>query len=230
MNLKTIDLAAFYESLDTLRQSRRLRWREVAAQSGVSSSTLIRMAQGTRPDEEDLAALVRWTGWSELQMRCYSTKFRESQSKSQPQTLIPEPHLTGDRNLTPEAVAALKTVVNAGYKRMREMKYQNYFNNAGKWMRRSSSELDLLCEEQRVEHLFQHDRFHYRQKAIASSYWYWRQQGDSRLTAYEKAQLTQLVGMKRCTINLDARTTIKLAPVLPPKERPAWAGFDGCND
>jgi|GEM_PF-4089952 len=117
-NLNIIDVGAFYEFLDTLRQSRRLRWREVAAQSGVNSSILIRMAQGTKPDEESLIALVRWTGWSELQLRCCLTKIRETQSKSKPQTLFPESFFSGDGRYTPEATAALKAVFEAGSDRL----------------------------------------------------------------------------------------------------------------
>ena len=53
---------SFFRALDTTRQSRRLNWREVATESGVSASTLTRMAQGKRPDVDSLAALVTWSG------------------------------------------------------------------------------------------------------------------------------------------------------------------------
>jgi transcriptional regulator with XRE-family HTH domain len=194
----------FYESLNTLRESRKLTWAQVAAQSGVNSTTLIHMAQGKRPNEETLTALVKWSGFSELQLRCCLTKLRESKSKSQPQTLIPESYFSGDRNFTPESVAALNTVIKEGSKRL----FSNYTKLAGKWMRRSSAELDRLCEQQRLESLWHHDRFHYRRSAITSNYRYWLQQGKSRKEAYEKAQLTQLNGLNPCIINLDARTTL----------------------
>jgi transcriptional regulator with XRE-family HTH domain len=194
----------FYETLDTLRQSRKLTWAQVAAQSGVNSTTLIRMAQGMRPNEESVADLVKWSGFSELQLRCSLTKFRESTSKSQPQTLIPESYFSEDRKIAPESVATLNAVIKEGFKRL----YANYIKIAGKWMRRSSAELDRLCEQQRLESLWHHDRFHYRRSAITSSYRYWLQQGKSREEAYEKAQLTQLTGLNPCIINLDARTTL----------------------
>lgn len=73
-------------------------------------------------------------------------------------------------------------------------------------MRRSSAELGRLCEQQRLDSLWHHDRFYYRRQAITSSYWYWRQRGDSRHAAYEKAQATQLIGLNPCNINLDTRT------------------------
>ena len=84
--------------------------------------------------------------------------------------------------------------------------YENYIKIAGKWMRRSPAELDRLCEQQRWEGLLHHDRFHYRKQSVTATYWYLRHQGESHETAYEKAQMTQLLGLKPCTINLDART------------------------
>jgi transcriptional regulator with XRE-family HTH domain len=48
------DTAAFYDALDSVRQARRLNWKQVAGDSGVSASTLTRMAQGRRPDVDGL--------------------------------------------------------------------------------------------------------------------------------------------------------------------------------
>jgi transcriptional regulator with XRE-family HTH domain len=56
--------SAFYRALDSARAARGLNWKQVAEESGVSASTLTRMAQGKRPDVDSLAALVRWSGLS----------------------------------------------------------------------------------------------------------------------------------------------------------------------
>lgn len=56
--------SAFYQALDSARSARRLNWKQVASEAGVSASTLTRMAQGKRPDVDSLAALVRWSGLS----------------------------------------------------------------------------------------------------------------------------------------------------------------------
>ena len=56
--------SAFYRALDSARAARNLNWKQVAEESGVSASTLTRMAQGKRPDVDSLAALVRWSGLS----------------------------------------------------------------------------------------------------------------------------------------------------------------------
>lgn len=55
---------AFFSALDSARMARQLNWKQVAEQSGVSASTLTRMAQGKRPDVDSLAALVQWSGLS----------------------------------------------------------------------------------------------------------------------------------------------------------------------
>src|SRR6516225_8882109 len=56
------DADAFHAALDGARRAKAMNWKEVAAASGVSASTLTRMAQGKRPDVDGLAALVAWSG------------------------------------------------------------------------------------------------------------------------------------------------------------------------
>ncbi|MDB4614255.1 helix-turn-helix transcriptional regulator [bacterium] len=58
------DAEGFFGALDAHRVSRGMNWRQVATESGVSSSTLTRMAQGRRPDVDTLAALLAWSGES----------------------------------------------------------------------------------------------------------------------------------------------------------------------
>lgn len=58
------DAEGFFAALDDQRESKRLTWKQVAGQSGVSASTLTRMAQGRRPDVDSLAALLKWSGLS----------------------------------------------------------------------------------------------------------------------------------------------------------------------
>ena len=56
------DGIAFYAALDGERQARQFTWRRVAQESGVSASTLTRIAQGKHPDVDSLAALSVWSG------------------------------------------------------------------------------------------------------------------------------------------------------------------------
>jgi transcriptional regulator with XRE-family HTH domain len=64
MRRARFDTLAFYGALDAVRRDRRIRWKQVALESGLSASTLTRMSQGKRPDIDGLAALCAWSGLS----------------------------------------------------------------------------------------------------------------------------------------------------------------------
>ncbi len=109
------DLDGFYAALDAARRAKDLNWRQVAAASGVSASTLTRMSQGKRPDVDGLAALAAWSGLD-------TDDFIRSDLGERPE---PEPlamistYLRGDKNLKPEAAAALEAVIRVTYEQLR---------------------------------------------------------------------------------------------------------------
>jgi transcriptional regulator with XRE-family HTH domain len=108
------DAQMFYEALDAVRQARDLNWKQVAAESGVSASTLTRMAQGKRPDVDGLAALVAWAG---LDADAY---LRSDEARPEPEPLAQiSTYLRSDKNLSPEAATALDELVKATYERLR---------------------------------------------------------------------------------------------------------------
>jgi len=109
------DSDAFYAALDAVRRARDLNWKEVAAQSGVSASTLTRMAQGKRPDVDGLAALCAWSG---LDADDYVRSGAEERPEAEPLAMI-STYLRSDRNLSPEAARALDELVKATYERLR---------------------------------------------------------------------------------------------------------------
>lgn len=59
---KGFNAEAFYIALAKVVQARKVPWRQVAKETGVTSSTLSRMAQGRRPDAASLAVLSAWAG------------------------------------------------------------------------------------------------------------------------------------------------------------------------
>ncbi len=59
---KRFDLEGFYSALDGTRIARGKTWKEVAAETEVSESTLSRMRTGQRPDAGSLASLAAWSG------------------------------------------------------------------------------------------------------------------------------------------------------------------------
>ncbi len=56
----TINTALLYSALDAARQERRLSWRALAGEIGVSPSLLSRLGNGLRPDTDGFATIVRW--------------------------------------------------------------------------------------------------------------------------------------------------------------------------
>ena len=107
------DANAFYEALDAQRRSQKLNWKQVAASSGVSASTLTRMAQGKRPDVDGLAALAAWSGLNADDF------IRSDEARPEPAPLAKiTTYLRSDRNLTPEAATALDQLIKATYERL----------------------------------------------------------------------------------------------------------------
>lgn len=110
------DADAFYAALDGVRHRRKLNWRQVAAESGVSASTLTRMAQGKRPDIDGLAALVAWSG---LDADTYlHARGDEERPEQEPLAMI-STYLRADRNLSAEAANALEQVIKITYDQLR---------------------------------------------------------------------------------------------------------------
>jgi transcriptional regulator with XRE-family HTH domain len=108
------DAGGFYEALDAQRQARRLNWKQVAAESGVSASSLTRMAQGKRPDVDGLAALSAWSGLNTDEY------VRSTEIRPEPESLAKiTTYLRSDKNLSPEAATALDELIKATYERLR---------------------------------------------------------------------------------------------------------------
>jgi transcriptional regulator with XRE-family HTH domain len=108
------DAEVFYEALDSVRIAKKLNWKQVAAESGVSASTLTRMAQGRRPDVDGLAALASWSGLKTDDYVRNEGEVREPE----PLALI-STYLRSDKNLSHEAATALDELIKATYERLR---------------------------------------------------------------------------------------------------------------
>lgn len=111
------DADAFYAALDGVRHRRKLNWRQVAAEPGVSASTRTRMAQGKRPDVDGLAALVAWSGLdADTYLRASGDG--EERPEQEPLAMI-SPYLRADRNLSADAASALEQVIKITYDQLR---------------------------------------------------------------------------------------------------------------
>ena len=105
---------AFYAALDGERQARQCTWRRVAKESGVSASTLTRIAQGKRPDVDSLAALSVWSG---LDVDRF-VKGGHFKKEPEPLAMISS-FLRSDPRLNEETATALDQMVKAAYRSMR---------------------------------------------------------------------------------------------------------------
>lgn len=62
-----LDVEALYLALDKQRRTRRITWRTVAAEVGVSPSTFTRIGlNGRRPDVDALVRILAWLGTTDL--------------------------------------------------------------------------------------------------------------------------------------------------------------------
>ena len=60
MSVYLLDVPELHRRLDVRRRERALLWRDIAAQTGISPSTLTRLADGKRPDADGLVSLLVW--------------------------------------------------------------------------------------------------------------------------------------------------------------------------
>lgn len=117
------DLERFYLALDAERKSRRLTWKKIAEESGVSASTLTRIAQGRRPDVDSLSALLNWSGLVMDDFVKGDQKNHNEAQESKYNTIAKiRTYLRADTNLTPEGAEVLEAVLRAGYEKLRKDK------------------------------------------------------------------------------------------------------------
>lgn len=106
---------AFYRALATTVEARSKNWKQVAAETGVSASTLARMAQGRKPDAASLAALSAWAGLNPSDFVHAPYKATRPEPIAQISTL-----LRTDPNLDAQAAEAVEAIVRAAYERLRK--------------------------------------------------------------------------------------------------------------
>lgn len=62
MSRKQLDVATLHSALDFVRSHRRMSWKAIAAETGLSASTFTRLGQGHAPDVDALCTLIDWLG------------------------------------------------------------------------------------------------------------------------------------------------------------------------
>jgi transcriptional regulator with XRE-family HTH domain len=105
----------FYAALNAVREERKLTWRKVAEQSGVSASTLTRLSQGKHPDVDSLASLCSWAALSADDFMRDPVQ-REEEASALAKALM---LFRADPNLKPDQAAALERIVQSAYEGLR---------------------------------------------------------------------------------------------------------------
>ena len=112
---KGFDGNSFYRALKTVVSTRGLLWKQVADETGVSQSTLARMAQGRHPDAASLAAISAWAGLNPSDFVEAPFRAPEGQAIGKISSL-----LRSDPSLDAEAADALDAIVRTAYERLRK--------------------------------------------------------------------------------------------------------------
>lgn len=106
---------AFYDALATTVKTRQQTWKQVSKETGVSPSTLTRMAQGRRPDAGSLAALSAWAGINPADFVGMHNKPKTSESLVAISAL-----LRADSNLRPDAAKSLQAIIETAYETLKK--------------------------------------------------------------------------------------------------------------
>ena len=110
------DADAFFDALEKTRNSKKLTWRKVADEAGVSASTLTRMAQGKRPDVDTLAALSTWSN-----MKVDNFIYGGAQESKSDNVIEDVAALfRADSTLSSDAKSAIEAIVRAAHDNLRE--------------------------------------------------------------------------------------------------------------
>jgi transcriptional regulator with XRE-family HTH domain len=57
---QVLDIAALAAAIETVTRHRKISMKDVAAETGLSASTLTRLTQGQKPDADGLVTLLSW--------------------------------------------------------------------------------------------------------------------------------------------------------------------------
>jgi transcriptional regulator with XRE-family HTH domain len=108
------DHEAFYAALNAERLSRRMTWKQVAEESGVSASTLTRMSQGKHSDVNGFTSLLRWSG---LKIEDFTE--RPGKKQAEPLAQITA-LLRADAKLSTTSKNTLERIIQTTYEQLRK--------------------------------------------------------------------------------------------------------------
>ena len=111
--MEKFDFASFQRALAATVSARGVNWKIVSEETGISQSTLSRMATGRQPDAGGLTALAAWSGLNPVDFYGASTVGAE------PLALVGT-LLRRDPRLDEHGAEALESILKADYDRFRK--------------------------------------------------------------------------------------------------------------
>ena len=106
------DFSSFFKALASTVASRKTSWKAVSDETGVSQTTLSRMARGRQPDAESLTALSAWSGLDPVD---FTTARRQN---AEPLALLGK-LLRDDENLDDHGADTLEAIIKTAYNQLR---------------------------------------------------------------------------------------------------------------
>lgn len=109
---EAFDFSSFYKSLCATIAGRKTNWKAVSADTGVSQSTLSRMASGRQPDAASLTALSAWSGLNPVDFISGNKQAPESMA-------LVGKLLRDDPQLDRAGADALEAIIQTAYEQLR---------------------------------------------------------------------------------------------------------------
>lgn len=116
---KGFDAEGFYGALSATVRARDVNWKRVSQETGVSPTTLTRMAQGRKPDAASLAVLAAWSGLDIKNFVEMGDRAEKPEALAMAMT-----YFRADPNLDENARRALEAVITSAYKEFRRQSTQ----------------------------------------------------------------------------------------------------------
>jgi transcriptional regulator with XRE-family HTH domain len=110
---KIYDSSGFYAALSSTVSARDVTWKQVSRETGVSTTTLTRMAQGRQPDAASLAALAAWADINPADFVSLGKRPSKEPLAQISQLLRNDPRLNAD------AARTLDVMVRSAYEQLR---------------------------------------------------------------------------------------------------------------
>jgi transcriptional regulator with XRE-family HTH domain len=110
---KSFDADGFYDAIAATVVARKVTWKQVGRETGISTTTLTRMAQGRRPDAASLAALSAWAGINPADFVQRTVSRKRPEPLAQISSL-----LRSDHRLKPDARRTLEVMIRTAYSQL----------------------------------------------------------------------------------------------------------------